>query len=89
MIIRKNKITIVLEEDVKLNNDREITEKELKAFEIIKKKRVDVSFLQFCERLEEYNFSCRYDVVFSGLNRKLTQEEFKLLKEVLKNEGKC
>ena len=52
----------------------DIIEKELKALEIIKKKRVDVGFLD--RDLSSYNV---------GLPRKhiLTQEEYDLLKEVL------
>ena len=47
-----------------------------KAFNIIKEKRVDVSWLVISDDLKEYN---------EGLERKwkLTQEEYDLLKEVL------
>ena len=64
------------------NMDKEITaiEKELKALEIIKNKRVDVGFfmiLQYGENpLEELNRS--YEET-----QRLTQEEYDLLKEVL------
>lgn len=48
--------------------------KELKAFEIIKKKMVNVEWLLNTENVEEYNESLYND---------LTQEEYDLLKEVL------
>ena len=52
----------------------EETQKKLKAFEIIKEKRVDVSYLVISDDLHDYN---------EGLDRKwkLTQEEYDLLKE--------
>ena len=48
----------------------------LKAFEIIKKKRVNVHLLILSDSLEKYNFNLLP-------YRKLTQEEYDLLKEVL------
>lgn len=54
-------------------------EKELKALEIIKEKEPDISFLLFNLELKHYN-SCVWK------NQELTQEEYDLLKEVLKNE---
>ena len=51
-----------------------------KALEIIKQKGVDVGFLKVCETLEEYSYGCCHCKVF---NKKLTEEEFNLLKEVL------
>lgn len=58
--------------------DYEFIEKELKAFEIIKTKRVDVIRLFQCFKigaLSNYNNFYAY--------KKLTQEEYDLLKEVL------
>ncbi len=54
-----------------------------KAFKIIKEKRVDVSFLSICIVVEQYNNYIKEKGVLS-LYRQLTQEEFDLLKEVLK-----
>ena len=51
-----------------------IIEKEIKALEIIKKKKVDVSFLEL--GLEQYNNNL-------PKKHKLSQEEYDLLKEVL------
>ena len=50
--------------------------KELEALEIIKEKRVCITLLNFCFTLSEYNFEV-------SKYRRLTQEEFDLLKEVL------
>ena len=55
-------------------------EKELKAFSIIKEKQVDIELFNRCKSFREYN----YEVAFSLVNRGLIEEEFKLLKEVLK-----
>ena len=46
--------------------------------EIIKKKWVDISRLEYAKTLEEYN---EYNTYYK---QELTQEEFDLLKEVLK-----
>jgi len=51
-------------------------DKKLKAFEIIKKKRVNVHLLLLSDSLEKYNFNLLP-------YRKLNQEEYDLLKEVL------
>ena len=64
------------EEQIK---DLELIEKELKALEIIKEKEVNVFIFLHSGDLETYN-----NMVED--NRKLTQEEFDLLKEVLKCE---
>jgi hypothetical protein len=53
-------------------------EKELKAFEIIKDKKVETYHLSRCKTLIEYNSA--WDI--GGMD--LTQDEFDLLKEVLK-----
>lgn len=49
-----------------------------KVLEIIKEKGVDVGYLQTCKTLKEYNSSCWADE--EDFNKKLTQEEFDLLK---------
>lgn len=56
-----------------------IIEKSLKALEIIKKKSVNIHLLILSDSLEKYNFNLLP-------YRKLTQEEFDLIKKVLKNE---
>ena len=57
-----------------VKEELDIIEKELKALEIIKNKKVDVSFLEL--GLEQYNTNLRK-------KHQLTQEEYDLLKEVL------
>ena len=52
-----------------------------KVLEIIKKKDVDTYILRNCKTVEEYNSKIVHIV---GETRELTQEEFDLLKEVLK-----
>ena len=57
-------------------------EKELKALEIIKDKRLDVTLLQDSENLDYYNIDVQnYYTVYEDMY--LTQEEYDLLKEVL------
>lgn len=61
-------------------------EKELKALEIIKNKRVDLYGLIDCDKLIQYNCYIKVfnEKVLKGNEREfLTQEEFDLLKEVL------
>ena len=58
------------------NTCYQVIQKELKAFEIIKEKEVNVFIFLHSGDLETYN-----DMVED--NRKLTQEEYDLLKEVL------
>ena len=62
-------------------------DKRLKAFGIIKEKRVDVHMLFWCFEkggLERYN---RFlDAFFESSKHRLTKEQFDLLKEVLKDE---
>lgn len=58
------------------DKDFETIKKELKALEIIKEKEINVFIFLHSGDLETYN-----DMVED--NRKLTQEEFDLLKEVL------
>lgn len=52
-------------------------EKELKALKIIKEKEVDIKAFNDLQDLQDYNYYC---------SPELTQEEYDLLKEVLKNE---
>ena len=51
-------------------------EKELKAFEIIKEKEVNVAWLTYVDNLEDYNKG-------KFIGSYLTKDEFDLLKEVL------
>ena len=63
----------------KYSDNANIIEKELKALEIIKDKKVDIQMLRDCILFDYNRFIC--------LERKpLTQEEYDLLKEVLANE---
>ena len=64
---------------------RETIEKELKAFYLIKEKRVDVSLITDTKSLQEYNEKVPQYVISeeNGVDRLLTQEEYDLLKEVL------
>jgi hypothetical protein len=55
--------------------------KKEQAFDIIKEKQVDVGYFITCGSLEEYNVCC-FD---ESVNKKLTQEEFNLLKEAIFN----
>ena len=71
------KVIEEVETEIKLPSS--ITKK-LKALEIIQKKRVNVDMLMEVKDTNIYNgFACN-----SGEYRKLTQEEFDLLKEALK-----
>ena len=62
--------------DHQVAEDFNTIEKELKALEIIVKKRVAIALFKSCDKLEQYNIYC-------PINEKLTQEEWDLLKEVL------
>lgn len=57
----------------------ETIEKAVKALDIIREKQVDISSLNCAETVEQYNIKENGFIP-------LTQEEFELLKEVLKNE---
>jgi mannose/fructose/N-acetylgalactosamine-specific phosphotransferase system component IIB len=57
-----------------------LVKKELKAFDIIKEKGIDVGFLKTCKDVKEYNYYC-FD---EETNKTLTTEEFNLIKEILK-----
>ena len=65
----------------KYQKDLETIEKDLKALEIIKEKQINVSALLELDDLQQHNDYC--DMV--GGCKKLTQEEYDLLKEVLQN----
>lgn len=56
----------------------ELIRKKLKAFGIIEKKSVDVQLLKDSKNLNDYNWCVHTK------DRALTQDEFDLLKEVLK-----
>lgn len=58
----------------------DIIETALKALEIIKEKRVNVHLLVLSDSLEKYNFKYNFNLLSY---RKLTKEEYDLLKEVL------
>ena len=64
--------------------EKEKDEKKLKALEIIKEKSVDVGFLQFLKSCsnERYN-NYIIEHAWTKNTKKLTQEEYDLLKEVL------
>lgn len=57
--------------------------KELKAFKIIKEKRVDLLQLEYSETVDDYN---EYMLKIGGGYYTLTEEEFILLKGVLEEE---
>lgn len=61
------------------NKSLGIIEKGLKALEIIKEKGIILQFIKETYTVEQYNAG-----VFGTLVKPLTQEEFDLLKEVLK-----
>lgn len=77
---KDNKFDVI--ENYKITNkgiiDNE-TQKKLKTLEIIKKKEVNVAALLELDNLQQYNDYC--DMV--GGCKKLTQEEYEFLKEVL------
>ena len=58
-----------------------LIEKSLKALEIIKEKECDVSWLKYC--IEENFIVEAYNSGYPEHNKRLTKEEFNLLKEVL------
>lgn len=59
------------------NENYKTIEKELRAFEIIKKKKVNLEYLKCCETYEQYKTICSYW-------DEITQGEFDILKEALK-----
>lgn len=65
-----------------------VIEKELKALEIIKEKRVDLPYLRCCiednQSVERYNEYIRNKTMDYDHEQELTEEEFNILKEVLK-----
>lgn len=62
--------------------DKAVIEKGLKALDIIKEKSVDVGFLQYCSTVETYN-NYIIEHAWTRQTKKLTKEEFGLLKEAL------
>ena len=60
-----------------------VDENKVKAFEIIKEKRVDITTLMDCRNVEEFNRWVPIRSHYSYRPFELTQEEFELLKEVL------
>lgn len=66
---------------VPLNEYDRLMEQE-KTIKIINEKGVDVGYLKTCKTLEEYNSNCWNDE--EDFNKRLTQEEFDLLKEMIK-----
>lgn len=65
---------------IEIMKDKETIEKELKSLEIIKNKKVNVDRMIFCDSCFQYNYGIAKE------ERHLSEEEFKLLKEWLKNE---
>ena len=67
-----------LDKDYETNFDLDFCaiEKELTAFDIIKKKRVDLEYLKCCENYEQYKTVCSYW-------NEISKKQFDLLKEVL------
>ena len=61
------------------NECLEIIEKELKALEIIKSKPVSTNWFVFYKDYDEYYLDCEY----ADTSKRLTEEEYDLLKEVL------
>ena len=62
----------------------DIIEKELKALEIIKEKKVNVSLLFNTKNHWDYNdYICRAQIYLQSNSKCITQEEYNLLKEVL------
>lgn len=64
-------------------------QKKLRALEIIKEKQVEVCYFMNCETLEEYNDDVIAAYAYeedTAKPRMLTQKEYDLLREVLKNE---
>ena len=66
-----------LKNDVYYQKELNIIEKSLKALEIIKEKMVDIHALKYACDLESYNIHKWSDC------KKLTQDEYKLIKEIL------
>ena len=73
-----------LDEAVFFKEDFNQVRKSLKALEIIKEKNVSVAMLKSCVTVERYNTIAFDEEHFKGKDyaRKLTQEEFNLLKEL-------
>lgn len=67
---------------IDLSKELSIIEKALKAFEIIKKKMVNMAIIFNRENADEYNVWCSRCGCLE--NEYITREEFNLLKEALK-----
>lgn len=65
---------------INLTQQIEIIEKDLEVLDIIKNKDVRIRVLLASKNVEEYNYSILFEI------QHLTQEEFYLLKEWLKND---
>ena len=74
-----------IDEAVFYKEDFKQVRKELKALEIIKEKNVSVAMLKSCVTVKMYNTIAFDEEHFKDKDyaRKLTEEEFNLLKEVL------
>lgn len=68
--------------------DYSIIEKELKAFDVIKNKSVDISTFGAFETYEDYEhfYNMKFHLIENEMD-KLDEEEFNLLKEVLEECG--
>lgn len=76
----------VLEKNTHCHGEYLKVKRSLKALEIIKEKKVNVSLLLNSQTLADYNeYVARSAANINSLCKFLTQEEFNLLKEVLKN----
>lgn len=73
--------TFAFGEEFNENEKVGVNHRKLKAFEIIKEKKVDVGLLVSCDNVEHYNY--RVDEKWKTFSRRLTKEEFDLLKEAL------
>ena len=65
----------------RLKNLEEYSSKQDRVLEIIKEKGVDIGYFKICKTLDDYNDYCQY---YGHYNKKLTQEEFELLKGYFK-----
>lgn len=79
--IRKNLNSYEFTDEYKKN--KKLIEESLKAFEIIKKKNVDITTLLDCRNAKEYNRWIDVRSHYSYPPLELTQEEYDFLKEVL------
>lgn len=80
----RNPIAYMLEQE-NLNEYANIIKKELEALEIIKEKKCDIAILMASESLYDYNDYMNCSGMYNeyGNSRKLTQEEYDLLRWAL------